>query len=229
MAARFDVTNRNKQIGDFIDTYDSVEKRSAFAKRMRKLKGAEAMATSLAAIAKGKEIALVPEGQEQLPQTPKNTKVNTIQANHTNWNNYEILSNYVNDEDGKQIKDTPIDKLDPDKTYNRCIFVVTETTAEEMLEGRIRIPEERAAVALLVPQANYQEHWKSFRPVQHQVLLQNRETKNLVTTQAWLLQLGSNDVQSTNEDAPVVSFVGIQFVNGCVFNLFAVFIIDIIG
>ena len=123
MAARFDITDRNKQIGDFIDTYDGVEKKTAFARRMRKLKGAEAMATSLAAIAKGKEIALVPEGQKQRPPQPKSTKVTPIRANHTNWNNYEILSNYVNDEDGKQIKDTPIDKLDPNKTYNRCIFV----------------------------------------------------------------------------------------------------------
>ena len=96
-----------------------------------------------------------------------------------------------------------IDKLDPDRTYNKCIFVVTETTAEEMLEGKIRIPEERAAVALLVPQADQQEHWKDFRPTQHQVFLQNRETKNLVAVQAWLLQLGTSDVQSTNEDTDI--------------------------
>ena len=130
LAARFNITDRNRQIGDFIDLYDSVEKKTAFARRMKKLKGSEAMATSLAAIANGKEIALVPEGQRQLPPQPKNAKVAPIRSNYTNWNNFEVLSNFVNDEDGKQTKDAPIDKLDPDKTYNRCIFVVTEATAE---------------------------------------------------------------------------------------------------
>ena len=71
-------------------TSSSVDKKTAFAKRMRKLKGSEAMATSLAAIAKSKEVALVPEGLRQLPPPPINAKVAPISSNYTNWNNFEF-------------------------------------------------------------------------------------------------------------------------------------------
>ena len=103
LAARFDITDMNRQGTEFIDLFDSVEKKTAFAKRMKKLNGPVAMATLVAAIAKGKDIALVPEGQRQLPSPQRNAKVTPMRSNYTNWNNYEVLSNFVNDDDGKQI------------------------------------------------------------------------------------------------------------------------------
>ena len=80
-----------------------------------------------------------------------------------------MLSNFVDDTDWKQSKDCPIDKLGPGKVYNKCIFVVTEMTAEEMLQGKIRIAKNSSVVALRIPQANLQTHWENFRPTQHQV------------------------------------------------------------
>ena len=59
IAARFNITERNKQVSEFIDLYDSAAKRTAFANNMKKHKNQEAMATSVVAIASGNGIALV--------------------------------------------------------------------------------------------------------------------------------------------------------------------------
>ena len=54
-AARFNATEQIKQVVEFTDLDDTVNKRTAFASRMKKLKGAEAMEDPIVAIAIGKD------------------------------------------------------------------------------------------------------------------------------------------------------------------------------
>ena len=87
--------------------------------------------------------------------------------------------------------------MDPGTLYNKCIFVVAEATAEAMLEGRMQVPKENAAVALLMPQAHLQDDWGHFRPKQHQAFLQHWESQNVAPVQAWALQWGEQDIEIT--------------------------------
>lgn len=205
VSSRFGINDGTKQISDVVQLLDTDVKKKQFAAKVKKMKTQESMANSVIHQAAHKGTPVVPEGMRQLRSEPHG-KTAIIKTNVTNWNNYAAISNFINNANGKEIKDVSIDKLEDDKQYNRHIFVANESKAANIIgNALIKVALSNAAVALLIPHSEKQASWIPFRPKQVSVFLEQRETKKLVSHKAWLLQLGDNEVELGGEDVEVVA------------------------
>ena len=86
-------------------------KRKQFTAKVKKMKTLESMANSVIHQAAHKGTPVVSEGTRQLPSEQLG-KAALVKTNGANWNNDSVISNFINNANGKEIKDIAIDKLE---------------------------------------------------------------------------------------------------------------------